>query len=225
MSLTQTCFVRLFCFVLFIFGPFSLIYDAEFDDNLDRPLSDLNITDQSMLNVEDDAQEFKLLVSVIHSEGFDPESEKQFELVGGVPAPTGPSFLPSVWILFTKQTHKLCISFTAEAKKPEPPAPDESSGSSSNKRKFESMTVDEEDDLVIVEPPSTTSAAAAAAAAAITDNADPKGKKKQKISTEWPGRKIESGNFFLFFSFSFFFFSFLFFSFFSFFLDYCGQVE
>jgi len=147
-----------------LFVPSSLIYDADFDDNLDRPLEDLNIKDQTMLNVEDDAQDFKLLVSIVHSEDFNPESEKQFDLVGGAPAPSAiPVTEPSV----------------EQEKKVQEDAP-ESSSSSSSKRKFEEI---EDDDLVIIEPSkASTNNGNGHAAEARGAAEDPKGKKKQKTS-------------------------------------------
>lgn len=49
-------------------SPFShsLICDVDFDDNFDRTLEDLKIVHQSLINVEDDAQDFKLVVTIVH---------------------------------------------------------------------------------------------------------------------------------------------------------------
>jgi len=102
-----------------------LLYDIEFDDNLERTLADLGINDNSMLNVEDEGQDLSLVVTVKHSEGFDPAAEKQFEIVGGIPI---------------AEKHKIQIANNDEGSS--------SSSNFNNKRKLDEIL---DDDLLIVE--------------------------------------------------------------------------
>lgn len=64
----------------------SLLYDVEFDDNLDKELGALGVADGTMLNVEDDMQDYKVEIRISHATSFSQE-DAVFDIVSGDAAP------------------------------------------------------------------------------------------------------------------------------------------